>query len=152
MCMHHAVNVRAAAINQQVHLDLTGHVAAAADFFAFVIADHQVIGLHSALRHGGGRGENAMVVEPCRDVAVKRRDKAQAVNPLANLDDFTAQFVFGSDHAQSVWRSGFGRQARRREKFNRTLIEGAKFVKQPPARMASSFIKTRREQIRLALS
>jgi hypothetical protein len=89
------IDVRAAAVNQEMHAELRAGVATAAQFAAIQIGDDEIVWRHHAFADAGGRSENPAGVEAKRDVAVGGGDVTPVVNPAADGTDVAAVFVLG---------------------------------------------------------
>jgi hypothetical protein len=98
------IDVRAAAVNQEMHAKLGTGIAAAAQFVALEIGDNEIIRRHHAFADAGRRGENAARIETERDVAIGRGDVTAIVNPAANGANVSTVFVLC---LQSARRNGF---------------------------------------------
>jgi len=96
MSMNDGIHVRAHAVDQQVHADLTGDLAAALELSAFHVHDDEIGSLHHALGHASGSNKNAFAVQPDGQVPVSRGNKPASVQKCAAAYDFTPKVVFRS--------------------------------------------------------
>ena len=81
--MHDGLDIAAHAIDQQVHGELAGRLAASAQLRPVVTHDHQIVRLKVAFAHSRGSGENAVVIEGLND-SIKQLSKTlkqQSVMP-----------------------------------------------------------------------
>jgi hypothetical protein len=53
-----------------MHSQFAGRIAVTTAFLAFKIDDHHVFGMHHPFAHAGGRSQDAVIVEPNRQVTV----------------------------------------------------------------------------------
>jgi len=94
------VDVRPAAVNQQVHSKLRAGIAAAAEFVTLQIGDDEIVRRHHAFADAGGRRENAARIEAQGNIAVGGGDVAAVVNPAADRADVAPVFVLGFQRAR----------------------------------------------------
>ena len=79
MRVYYGIDVGPGAVNKEMHAQFARGIAVAATFVAIEIHDHHVLGMHHPFAHGGGRGQDAAVVEPDGKIAVGRRHVAGIV-------------------------------------------------------------------------
>jgi len=94
MGVDYRAHIRAQAIDQQVHADLAGHVAAAGDALAFPIDDNHVGQTHGALADAGGGDQDTIVVQADGEVAVHGGHEAAGVQHSSVADDLFPVFAF----------------------------------------------------------
>jgi hypothetical protein len=93
------MDIGAKRIDRRMHQDFGRAVALAFNLVTLGVDDNQVVGRHHAFADVGRRAENAILIEPHRDVAIVRRHPALLVNKLADADDVVAVFFFSFCHA-----------------------------------------------------
>src|SRR4029077_7920380 len=89
------LNVRAHAIDEQVHPDFAGDVAASGNLLAAVEVDDDHVGrLHGAFADAGGGHEDAVAGEPDGEIAVHGGNEPAFVEHASVTDDFFPMFAF----------------------------------------------------------
>ncbi len=88
--MHDGANVRAVAVDHQVHTDFAGGVAAPCQTAAAQIHGHHVRGAHHALADQRWGSEDAAIVEEHGKIALGGRDQAAIVEHLAEANQVPA--------------------------------------------------------------
>ena len=88
------LDIRTHAVNQQVHADFAGHVAASGNALAVEINNHHVGWAHRALAEAGGRDQDAVAREPDREIPVHCRHEPPLVEHESVTDNFFPVFAF----------------------------------------------------------
>src|ERR1700686_2123468 len=95
MRVHNGLDVGTHAINQQVHADFAGDIAASGDALAVEVNDDHVARAHGAFADAGGRYQNAVSGEPDRQIAVHGCHEPPLVEHSSVADNFIPMFTFG---------------------------------------------------------
>ena len=94
VCVHNSLHVGAQFVNQQMHADFAGNVAASGQLAAFSVNDHQVGGTHSAFAYGRGSNQDTAAVQTNREIAVGGSDEAALMQHAAEIDNFLPIVAF----------------------------------------------------------
>ena len=95
MSVADSVDIGTAAIDEQVHAQFGGGLAASGQALALHVGDHQVVGGHQALAHGRGRGEEARMIQAHGNIAVGGGHEMAGMDPAAGEADVAPVFVLG---------------------------------------------------------
>ena len=92
--MDDGLHVGAHAIDEQMHADFAGDVAAAGDFLSVQVDDHHVSRFHRTFADAGRGDQNAVVLEAHGKIAVHGGNIAVLVQHASVADDFFPIFAF----------------------------------------------------------
>ncbi len=95
--MHNGTRLRALAVDHKVHGDFAGHLTKPFQAPPLHVYGDQVLDRHHAFAHTRRRGQNAVLAQPDRNVAVGGRNKPSVVQQLADSDDLLPNFVCRHD-------------------------------------------------------
>jgi hypothetical protein len=99
MGMHDRLNIWTAVVNQQVHADFAGDMAAAGQLLPLTIHHNHVRRPHGTLAHARGSHKDAVVFEPDGEIAVHGGDEAAFVKHASVADNFFPEFALcGQDN------------------------------------------------------
>jgi hypothetical protein len=97
MSMTDGLNVRAHAIEEEVHTGLGGDSAIALEVVAFHIHDDEIFGRHHALADASGGGKNALGIEAKRNISLTGNNVAALIHPAADETNVPTVLFFGSN-------------------------------------------------------
>src|ERR1700685_3229947 len=94
MGVNDGLDIGTHAVDQQVHADFAGDVAAARDTIAVEVDDDQVLRAHGTLAHAGGSYQNLAVVAAQREISVHSRDESALMEHMSIADNLFPLFPF----------------------------------------------------------
>ena len=90
------LNVRAHAIEQQMHAGFGGDLPMAVEVAAFEVHNDEVIRIHHALVEAGGRGEDALGIQTHGEIAFGGNNVSAFVEPASYAANVEAVLFFGA--------------------------------------------------------
>ena len=93
------MNVRAAAVNEQMHSQFRRRAALAAQLFAVQAGNDQVVRLQQSFVHARGRRENTVCVQTYRNISIGRGNESAFAQPLAGKANIAPMFGLGLEHS-----------------------------------------------------
>ena len=91
--MNDAADIRAHAIDQQVHADLAGYLSLAFQLATIHVHHYQIGRRHHAFRHAGGGHQNAVFVQADGKIPIGCGNKTEAVQHRAKPHDVAPGLV-----------------------------------------------------------
>jgi hypothetical protein len=89
------LNIRAHAVDQQVHADFAGHDAAAGDALALEVNDDHIGRAHGAFAHASWSYQDAIAAKADRKIAVTGGHESPLVEHSSVVDDLFPMFALG---------------------------------------------------------
>src|SRR4051812_6343084 len=98
MRVHDGLNIGARAVDGYVHRHFSGALAFTGNTVAAVVANQQIIGVHAALANTGGRGQDAVLIEASRDVAIVGRNPTALIHHATGADYLLTKLLLAVGH------------------------------------------------------
>ena len=98
--VYNRADIRPQAVNRGVHGDLRSALFAPFNLLALHVDDNQVVDVQHALAHAGRGGQNAVLIQPNRDIAVVGGDPTFLIHQAADLDDVLPILFLRFHHAE----------------------------------------------------
>src|SRR5437763_14663703 len=98
MRMHDGADIGSHSIAGQGHRDLGSALFPALDLIALHVHDKKVVDMHHTLANAGGSSQDAVLIQPYRDVAVVGSHPSFLVYQAADIDDVLPIFLLRLIH------------------------------------------------------